>query len=193
MHFLEFFYNIFLVKPVESFALIISCIGGAFGLYQWRKGNIIKRAEIMKKLISQIREDKEIASSIELIDWGDGFEYDGKFHFKNEKAKEILIDEHNLFCSIDKTLSFFNYICYLRSLHIFKRKDLNIFDYNIRRLFDNTDICNYLHSLALWSNYLNISCSYEQLIKYGKKRGFVSKDFGTKRKSRYECFLCIEE
>lgn len=175
---------------IETIALISSIVGGCIGLTQWKKGNDYKRAALARKLINQIRDDKEISAVVDMIDWSDGIEYDGEFHFVNEARKEsFLSDESQLFLAIDRTLAHFNYICYLKRLHIFYDQDMNLFDYTLRRLFDNEDICNYLHSLSLWSESLDVLCSYEHLIQYGKKKSYIDKSFGKKYSKKYKCFL----
>lgn len=177
---------------IETIALISSIVGGCIGLTQWKKGNDYKRAALARKLINQIRDDKEISAVVDMIDWSDGIEYDGKFHFVNEARKEsFLSDESQLFLAIDRTLAHFNYICYLKRLHIFYDQDMNLFDYTLRRLFDNEDICNYLHSLSLWSESLDVLCSYEHLIQYGKKKSYIDKSFGKKYSKKYKRFLGV--
>lgn len=177
---------------IETMALISSVVGGCIGLTQWKKGNDYKRAALARELINQIRDDEEISAVVDMIDWSDGIKYDGEFHFVNEARKEsFLSDESKLFLAIDRTLAHFNYICYLEGLHIFYDQDMNLFDYTLRRLFDNKDICNYLHSLSLWSESLDVSCSYEHLIQYGKEKSYIDKSFGKKYSKKYKRFLEI--
>ena len=191
---------------LDILALSLSVIGGVVGLSQWVKGNDYKRAEIAKELITQIRDDKEIAFIMDLIDWPDKFEYDGEFHVvegmekpRSKDIQELYNDlemfksgpNQKLFIAIDRTLAHFNYICYLHELKIFKKEDMAIFMYEIRRLFDNEHICNYLYSLTLWSMSLHVECSYSHLVSYGIKMGYVSRDFYDKSSSNYTCFLKI--
>lgn len=188
----EQFISLIQEQFIETIALISSVVGGCIGLTQWKKGNDYKRAALARKLINQIRDDKEISAVVDMIDWSDGIEYNGEFHFVNEARKEsFLSDESQLFLAIDRTLAHFNYICYLKSLHIFYNQDMNLFDYTLRRLFDNKDICNYLHSLSLWSESLDVSCSYEHLIQYGKEKSYIDKSFGKKYSKKYKRFLEI--
>lgn len=176
---------------VEFLAILLSVVGGVVGLRQWIKGNDYKRAEIAKGLINQIRDDKEIASIMDAIDWSNGFIYDGKFHFISSEGFENIVDERKLFVAVDRTLAHFNYICYLRSLGIFKRKDMIIFEYAIQRIFSNEHILNYLHSLGLWSEKNSVSCSYTTLIDYGKKMNYVEEDFCKRDAEHYKCYLVI--
>ena len=188
---LEYLQVILQEHCIEVLALILSLIGGVIGLRQWVKGNDYKRAEIAKELITQIRDDKEIAFIMDLIDWPDNFTYDGKFHMNSDLNTIQYRDEQELFIAMDRTLAHFNYICYLHALKIFEKKDMVIFMYEIRRLFDNEHICNYLYSLTLWSTSLHVKCSYSHLVSYGIKMGYVSRDFYDKSSSNYTCFLKI--
>ena len=189
---IEFIKNLFLNNFLETAALIFSVIGGIVGLKQWIKGNDYKRAAIVKELITQVRDDKEIASVMDYVDWSEGFYYDGKFHFKESADNAAIKDEQHLFVAVDRTLAHFNYICYLKSLGIFHKKDMKVFEYALQRLLDNEHICNYLHSLSLWTEILGVSCSYKHLIDYGKKKHLVSGGFGKKDSNEYHCFLDVD-
>nr|MCR5668353.1 hypothetical protein [Lachnospiraceae bacterium] len=67
-----------------------------------------------------------------------------------------------------------------------------VFEYALQRLLDNEHICNYLHSLSLWTEILGVSCSYKHLIDYGKKKHIVSGGFGKKDSNEYNCFLDVD-
>ena len=178
---------------IEFFTVVFSVLGGLFGLVQWKKGNDYKRAEMAKLLINQTRDDKEIAYIIDLIDWNKGIYYKGKFKYQKEAViKYSLTDEQQLFIAIDRTLAHFNYICYLKALHIFKRKDMALFDYLIKRIFNNIEICNYLYSLLYWTVGLNVACSYKHLICYGLKRGFIGNEFIKEQADSYTHFLAYD-
>ena len=51
-----------ILQDVIGFStLFVGIIGGGFGLHQWRKSNVYKRGEIVKKLIEKVRDDEDIA------------------------------------------------------------------------------------------------------------------------------------
>lgn len=170
--------------------LFFGIIGGGFALYQWRKSNVYKRGEIVKNLIEKVRDDEDIATIMDIIDWNNGLVYDGKFYIEDtDVANTISIEDNELFKKIDKTLSHFSYICYLKHNNTLTDKDMKIFDYEIRRLVDNEHVVNYLYSLFHWSSSLNVSMSFEYLIKYSIKKGYIKNDFREVPSKHYTQYL----
>ena len=180
-----------MIQDLVGFStLFFGVIGGGFALYQWRKSNVYKRGEIVKNLIEKVRDDEDIATIMDIIDWNKGLVYDGTFHIEDEdRAKATFTGEDELFKKIDKTLSHFSYICYLKHHHTLTDKDMKIFDYEIRRLVDNRNVVNYLYSLFHWSLSLNVSMSFEYLIKYSIKKGYIKKDFQEVHSKHYIQYL----
>ncbi len=171
--------------------LCFGLVGGMFALYQWRKSNVYKRAEIVQQLIKTVRDDVDISTVMDIIDWNKGFNYDGKFHLCQRMigSKGIITSDDEFFKKIDKTLSHFSYICYLKKNCTLTKKDMRVFDYEIRRLADNIHIANYLYSLWHWSASLGVDMSFSFLIKYCEKRGYIKKkDFGYPS-NLYSCYL----
>lgn len=169
-----------ILQDIVGFStLFFGIIGGGFALYQWRKSNVYKRGEIVKTLIEKVRDDEDIATIMDIIDWNKGFGYNGKFYIKEytDRTSVVSMKDDELFKKIDKTLSHFSYICYLKYHHTLTDKDMKIFEYEIRRLVDNENVVNYLYSLFHWSSALNVAMSFEYLIKYCIKKGYIKNDF----------------
>lgn len=175
---------------ISLISLIIAVIGGFFALHKWKESIINKRSEIVKEIIEKIRDDNQISAVMDTIDWNEGFKYDGKFTFYNNQRKALKdADDSSLFLMIDKTLSHFSYICYLRKKKLLKKSDIKIFDYELRRLLDNEHIANYLYSLYHWSKHLNVNMPYIYLVKYGVRKRFLKLDFYKKNSKNYICYL----
>lgn len=173
-----------------SFVAVV--IGGGFALHQWRISIKQKRAETVEKLIKTVRDDRDIATIMDIVDWDDGFYYYGKFSIEPTTLRESLTDitEEELFKMIDRTLAHFSYICYLKELHLITSKDMRNFEYEIRRLADNEHIANYLHSLHLWSNSLGVSMSFSFLLEYCVGKGYFTEDIRDKHSKKYiNCLL----
>lgn len=179
---------------ISILTIAISITGGIFALLQWKKSNDYKRAELVKELITKIRDDEDIAFIMDCLDWQKDLSYDGIFHYNsqsNDNKKEIL-DDVQVFIKVDKTLSHFSYICYLYERKIIKNKDILQFNYNLRRIMDNTQIANYLYSLYHWSNSLGVDCSFVYLIKYGCKMNYLNKKefyYFNEGEGKYKSFL----
>lgn len=182
-------------ENVDVIKLLFAVLGGAFALYQWRIQIVQRRAEKVKELICKVRDDPDIAEIMDVIDWDEGIEYDGKFFVNRNCPKEALtkISADDLFQKIDKTLSHFSFICYLRANRTLTKKDMVIFEYGLRRLADNPHIGNYLYSLHHWSNSLNVPCSFGYLITYAIRKGYFSKDFKSIASENYENYLKLSE
>lgn len=156
-----------------TFALAL--IGGIVALIKWSQQIRQNRAEKVKELICKVRDDEDIAMIMDIIDWNDGFYYNGKFCLC--EGSRLSIDNDTLFKKIDKTLSHFSYICYLKKIHVFNKQDIAIYEYELRRLIDNKNIANYLYTIYHWSRYLNVHCSFHYLIWYSLRNGYLEKDF----------------
>ncbi len=183
----------FLSEYADVFTLIFAIIGGFFALKQWRTQIKHKRAEIVKELICKVRDDKDISSIMDIIDWDEGILYDGKFMVNPNYPKDALkgVSDDDLFKKVDKTLSHFSYICYLRSNRALTKKDISVFEYGLRRIADNPHISNYLYSLYHWSKYLGVNCSFYYLIQYSIKKGYLEESFKNKITEHYHCFLDV--
>lgn len=177
---------------VEFISLLFVGAGGAFALLQWWKSNVYKRGEIVEKLISKVRNNQDIATIMDIIDWDKGFYYDGEMRVSNELCRKELkgISDGDLFKKIDETLSCFSYICYLKKQFTLTKKDMKNFEYEIRRLFDNEHIVNYLYSLYHWSASLGVPMSFSFLVDYGIKKKYISRDFKSICGNSYE--LCLD-
>lgn len=180
----------FLVRYTDLLTLVLACVGGLFALYQWRIQIKQKRAEIVEDQIHKVRDDIDVSTIMDGIDWDEGFEYDGKFKVVDPTKFPGLTDD-DLFKKIDKTLSRFAYICYLKKTKAIGKKDFIVFEYAIRRIMDNRHICNYLYSLYHWSQCLNVSCSFDNLIQYGLEKKYLDPSFQKIESTKYTCFLDV--
>ena len=183
----------FITTYADAFAVIFAVVGGCFALRQWNTQIKHKRAEIVKELISKVRDDEDIASIMDAIDWNEGILYNGKFSVNPKYPKATLkeVSGDDLFKKIDKTLSHFSYICYLKATRTLTEKDMSVFEYELRRIADNRHIANYLHSLYLWSQYLNVNCSFKYLIQHSLEKRYLANDFKERASKNYTCYLSI--
>lgn len=179
---------------VNILTLGLAFFGGLFALYQWHKSLVLKRTEIVRSMINSVRENKTIATIMDIIDWNEGFYYDGKFKICSPIRNTLQnLSNDDLFKMIDETLSVFSYICYLESVHVLVNIDMHFFEYEIRRLADNKHIRNYLYSLYHWSQSLGVNMSFSHLVKYCLAKGYLDKSFlqYDAKHSYYTCFLHI--
>lgn len=179
---------------VSIISLTFVFIGGCFALWQWYKSLVYKRAEIVQKLIDNVRCNKSVSTIMDMIDWNEDFVYNGKFQVDKNTTRNTLknFSDDDLFKMIDQTLSTFSYICYLKKVHTITGKDMRFFEYEIRRLVDNPHIANYLYSLYHWSKSLGVEMSFSYVINYCIKKKYLDKSFKLySLTGKYKCFLAI--
>ena len=174
---------------IQGITCLGMIVGGIFALVQWHTTNKCKRNDILKPLVDNVRSNGQIAEIMSKIDWQDGFEYDGSFILTDGTDSPAARDK--LFRDIDETLAVFNYICYLRHCRSLREAEMQFFNYEIRRLFSNPHICNYLYSLHHWSQDQGVTMSFHYIVEYGFKQGYIDAGFFRPDSPHYECFLKI--
>lgn len=142
---------------ISIISLILVMAGGIFGYYQWRKSILLGRAEYINELTEKIRTDKYIKDVIYMFDYNYKW-YTEQFHGSGK-----------LELKVDKTLSYFSYICYLREQKIISDKEFNFFKYEINRILRNSQVQDYFYNLYHFSNKNNTPITFLYLFKYGEK------------------------
>lgn len=130
-------------------------VGGIFGLIQWNKSNKYKRAEFVNSLVTTIRNDKELSDAVYMFDYNQTW-YDSSFHNGENDLERI----------VDKTLSYFSYICYLRNNKILSKNDFGFFEYEIKRIAKNHSVQVYLYNLYHFAQKNNCELSFKYLFDY---------------------------
>jgi hypothetical protein len=144
--------------------------GGIFALYQWRKNNSLKRAEFVNSFIENIRKDKGIIQILRFLDLSDSW-YSKDFHTSSEKEPSEFGQQ------MDKTLSYFTYICYLRKKRIITDREFNFFNWHLKLILQNQGIQDYFYHLY---HYVTIKFhakfQHQDLLDYGIKAQIISDD-----------------
>ena len=153
---------------VALLGFIAVIIGGLFSLHQYRKNLVLKRADYIMVLTEKIRSDVEISSVIYIIDYDKPW-YDDKFHGGSEIERKV-----------DKTLSYFSYICYLREQNLLSQKEFETFEYCLDRILTNVQVIDYLYNLYHFTQKLSDQMSFKYLFEYGEKRNYFYADFYAK-------------
>lgn len=151
------------VLSILTFLTVI--IGGIFGFHKWRKDVNLKRAEYINVLTEKIRSDDAIKET--LYDFDYDLSWYGK-NFHNSGEKEL---------KVDKTLSFFSYICYLRKKRIITKKEFAFFEYETNRTIQNNQVQDYLYNLYHFARKFNTPVTFYYLVQYGLDNGLLDDDF----------------
>lgn len=156
-------------------SVILVIIGGLFAYKQWEYSNKIKRAEFLDQIITNLRFDREIAETINMIDYSNGW-YDEYFH-NNRSGLEY---------KVDKVLSYLSYICYLVKEKHIRKIDFVILEYEINRICLSPAVKCYLWNLYHFSVSQKSKCSFQYLIDYGIQNGLINKiEFMNSRSKKY--------
>lgn len=166
---------------VSVISIILVVIGGLFGYYQWRRNVCLKRAGYINELTEKIRTDNYIRDAIYMFDYGIEW-YSDDFHGSGEVESKV-----------DKSLSYFSYVCYLKRQKIITYKEFDFFKYEIERILNNAQVKDYLYNLYHFSDKLGIPFTFKYLFEYGQKRNIFDKNFydkeAFKKDERYHRYL----
>ena len=158
-------------------SLLLVIVGGFFAYLRWKKNTLLKRAEYINELTEKIRTDDFIKDTIYDI------EYDKPWYSQNFHGSG------NSELRVDKTLSYFSYICYLKKQRIITNREFDFFKYEIKRILDNLQVQDYFYNLYHFSNKFDVPFTFKYLFEYGKKAKIFDKDFYDKtsyqRNNRY--------
>ena len=149
--------NILVSNELKGISQLIAIIGGVFVFYQWQHNNRLKKADYINELTEKIRTDKMIKKTVYMFGY-DKHWYSKEFHSGG-----------NLEIRVDKTLSYFSYICYLKSRRIITKKELYFFRYELESILGNEEVQDYLYNLYHYSASMGVPMTFKYLFDYGKK------------------------
>lgn len=166
---------------VSIISLLLVIIGGIFAYYQWRRDIALKRANYINELTEKFRTDKSVKDVVYLLDYGNHW-YSQKFHGSGK-----------LELKMDKTLSYFSYICYLKKQKIISNKEFDFFKYEIERILENEQIQDYFFNLYHFCNQFNTPMTFKYLFEYGENENVFDEIFydknAYKRDVKYHHYL----
>lgn len=164
--------NLTLDNLISIVSLIFVFFGGIFTFVQWRKSIKIKRAEFLYQILEKLRSDKDLAKTMNLIDYNQNW-YDKSFH--RGKMEN----------SIDNLFSYVDYICYLKSIKNISTTEFRVFKYKIDRICISISSQKYLWNLYHFSVKNKTNCSFQFLIDYGINHKIFPDNF-KENKNLYE-------
>lgn len=172
------FINEFTISDIISFlSMVLIVIGGCFSYHQWKKSVKIKRAEYINELTEKIRTDVDIKEIVYVLDYDHKW-YTPNFHDCGELERKM-----------DKTLSYFSYICYLYRSHLIAKKEFGFFKYEIDRILMNNQIQNYFYNLYHFSNKFKAPITFKYLFEYGEKNKIFDEEFYNSKSEKYVHYL----
>ena len=167
---------------IELLSCLVTILGLIYGLYQWKRSVIVKRADFVFKIYEKLRLDKDIMNAVYMIDY-DKTWYQPDFH---KKHKVKCLSEQNKELYMDKFFSVLSYICYLQENGCIDEKEFQLFKYDIDRVCKSYQCQNYLWNIYHFSNdELHTKCPYDEIINYAITNGMIAPKIFF---SQEECF-----
>lgn len=119
---------------------LITAICGVFkGVREAKKGNEIRRAELLRKLLDRYY-SIEITDSIKAIDENKvSFTYKRDFSVSEEAKKSISLAE--------PALLFFSNLCYLKENGLLSPREFELFEWRIQKIMANQSVIDYVRFL----------------------------------------------
>lgn len=119
---------------------LITAICGVFkGVREAKKGNEIRRAELLRKLLDRYY-SIEITDSIKAIDENIvSFTYKRDFSVSEDAKKSITLTE--------PALLFFSNVCYLKENDLLSSKEFELFEWCLRKIMANQSVFDYVRYL----------------------------------------------
>lgn len=90
---------------------------------------------------------------------------------------------------MDKTLSYFSYICYLYQYRIITKKEFQFFKYEINRILMNSQIKNYFYNIYHFAKKVKAPITFKYLFEYGEKKKLFDKEFYNRNSTQYVHYL----
>lgn len=161
--------TVYIGDCISAFSTILLIVGGIFTYVQWKKSLKLKNAEYINELSERLATDTEIQEAFYMLDYSDLW-YSKDFHGSGILEQKI-----------DKTLSFFSYICYLKKARLITQKEFKFFEYRISRTLLNNQIQDYFYNLYHFSKRQGVPFTFDFLYKYGVSKKLFDKEFYNNR------------
>ena len=158
--------------------IMVMAIGSIFALIQWNSSIKIRRTEFLDEIINKLWFDENMARTMHIIDNNPNW-YTEDFHKSYS----------DLGYQIDKLLSYFDFICYLRFIKNLSFNEFNVIKYEIDRTCASPSVQSYLWNLYHFSNKIEAGCSFMYIIDYGIKEKIIDKDFKNDNKNLFKKYL----
>ena len=159
---------------IEIVSILAVAISSVFALIQWHGSSRVKRAEMVKTLLDAIRSEPDIREAWYFLEYNENNDwYDERFHGGELEQK------------MDYLLSHMNYICYLIENGILTRKEAELFQYQIRSVSTNRGLQCYFFNIYHYAHWRKTDCSFEVLLNYSDKMGYLPKGFFNKDCGEY--------
>lgn len=168
-------------QGISMASLAVTVIGAWIAYKQWKKNSSLKKADYINELTGKIRGDKDIKEMIYLLEYEKDW-YCEEFH-----------DDDDIEPKMDKTLSYFSYICYLKEEKIISEKEFKFFKYKVEHFLRNEQLQDYFYNLYHYAKGFNAPITFYYLYEYGKRNNIFDADFydktSYKRNKKYHNYL----
>jgi hypothetical protein len=151
----------------EIVSITIAVISLIVAYLQFKHNKKIDHNKQLADNLNKLWSDEEIRSVIQMLEYNDTW-YNEGFHGSPLEIK------------VDKTLQFLSHICFLRKNGILNDTEFDAFEYELKHLFQNKSVINYLSFLFHFSqralaNGQSSPFPFKDLLEYGIDNNLVDK------------------
>ncbi len=174
---MEYFVNYIIPIITLIVGIIGGVSGGIFALFQWNKNLKLKRADYLYELSTKLRTDEDLSDVVKYFDYNEPW-YNADFH-----------ENHSIEKKIDTILSFFSYICYLKSEKMLSINEFRIFKYEIDRILISEQTQQYLFNIYHFSKTNNADIPFYYLFQYAEKNQMIDEEFYNPNSKKYPRYV----
>lgn len=135
--------------------LVLTFLGLLFTGFQLMQTKKINRASLVKEMYFNLYNDQELRDIFYKIEWSE-YKSTDRFNLEGDEEER----------KVDKLLSFFDIICNMYYRGVLTKKDMEVFSYEMMRVYEHPAVQEYLEFLEDWQKSQNIGESYVNLKKY---------------------------
>lgn len=146
--------NIKVSDIIDIALLVVTALGIIFAGIQIQQTTKINRANLVKELYFTLYNDTELREIFYKIEWSS---YDCSEWKKLDKKEEQYVD---------KLLTFFDIVCNMYDRKVLMKQDIDIFSYEMRRVYEHPAIQEYLVFLSNWQIKKGLGENYISYKKY---------------------------
>ena len=151
---------------LKAIGLLFVAVGGVYSLVQLSIVSKSKRTETLNKLTEKYLEDEDIQKAVLIVS------YDETVWYSLDLYKPFISSDDESI--IDKMLTFFSYICYLKHTRRITNKEFSFFQYDMASVCEKSQTQLYLWDLHKIANMTNSAFTYRYLVAELINNGIIN-------------------
>lgn len=158
---------VFVADIISCISLVFLAIGGIITLIQWKKSSDVKSADYLKEITNDITYSKYVKEGFYILDNSENIWFENVVTGRDEKIVR----------TIDATLFYYSYICYLKKSKVISNKEFKCFQFFIDTICRNYQVQDYLYYLYFYHLKIKSAMPFEDLLQYAKNNKMLLDGF----------------